>query len=67
MDFLEKIRVRLNHWLAHNESHRAEYEKLAAELDGAGKTASARQIREMAALSEKSDERLRKALESLAD
>jgi len=67
MDFVEKVRVRLNHWLAHNESHRAEYEKLAAELDGAGKTASARQIREMAVLSERSDECLRRALDALAE
>lgn len=66
MDFLEKAQVRLSHWLAHNESHRAEYEKLAAELDKAGKTASAREIREMAALSERSDECLRRALDELA-
>lgn len=67
MDFLEKTQVRLNHWLAHNESHRAEYEKLAAELEAAGKAASARQIREMVALSEKTDECLRRALEALAE
>ena len=66
MEFLEKAQVRLNHWLAHNESHRAEYQKLAAELDGAGKTASAKQVREMVALSERSDECLRKALDGLA-
>jgi hypothetical protein len=67
LDFLEKVRVRLNHWLSHKESHRAEYEKLAAELDEAGRTQSAREIREMVALSESSDECLRRALEALAD
>ena len=66
MDFLEKTQVRLNHWLAHNEGHRAEYQKLAAELDGVGKTASAQQIREMVALSQRSDECLRRALDALA-
>ena len=27
MDFLEKARLRLDHWIAHNESHQEEYEK----------------------------------------
>jgi hypothetical protein len=67
MEFVERVRVRLNHWLTHNESHRAEYQKLAAELEGQGKAASAREIRSMAALSEKSDECLRRALDALAE
>ena len=33
MDFVEKALVRLNHWIAHNESHQDEYEKLAAQLE----------------------------------
>jgi hypothetical protein len=65
MDFVEKARVRMNHWIAHNEGHQEEYGKLAAELEEAGKTASAAQIREMVALSRKSDECLRKALAAL--
>ena len=66
MDFAEKALVRLNHWIAHNESHQEEYEYFAAQLEEAGKTASALQIREMVALSQKSNECLRKALEALA-
>ena len=65
MDFIEKALVRLNHWIAHNESHQEEYEKFAAQLQEAGETASALQIREMVVLSEKSTECLRKALEAL--
>ncbi len=65
MDFVEKARVRLNHWIAHNESHQEEYEKFAVQLEEAGKTASAQQIREMVALSKRSEECLRKALSAL--
>ena len=63
MDFVEKALVRLNHWIAHNESHQEEYEKFAVQLEEAGKTASALQVREMVALSKKSNECLRKALD----
>ena len=66
MNFVEKALVRLNHWIAHNESHQEEYEKFAAQLEEAGKAASALQIREMVALSKKSNECLRKALTALA-
>jgi len=65
MDFVEKASVRLNHWIAHNESHQKEYEEFAAQLEEAGKTASAVQIREMVALSKKSNECLRQALTAL--
>ena len=65
MAFVEKALVRLNHWIAHNESHQEEYEKFAAQLEEAGKAASALQIREMVALSKKSNECLRQALTAL--
>ena len=65
MDFAEKALVRLNHWIAHNESHQEEYEKFAAQLEEAGKTTSAVQIREMVALCKKSHECLRQALAAL--
>ena len=67
MDFVEKALVRLNHWIAHNDSHQREFEKFAAELEGEGKTASAVQIREMVALEKRSRECLRKALEALEE
>ena len=66
MDFVEKAHVRLNHWIAHNESHQEEYERFAAELEEAGKPASALKIREMVTLSKRSNECLRKALAALA-
>jgi primosomal protein N'' len=66
MDFVEQALVRLNHWIAHNESHQEEYERFAAQLEAAGKGASALQIREMVALSKKSNECLRKARTALA-
>jgi hypothetical protein len=65
MDFAEKALVRLNHWIAHNESHQEEYEKFAVELEEAGKAASALRIREMVALCKKSNECLRQALAAL--
>ena len=67
MDFVEKPQVRLNHWIAHNEGHQEDYEKFAAQLEEAGKPASALQIREMVGLSRKSNECLRKALAALAE
>jgi hypothetical protein len=65
MDFAEKAAVRLKRWITHNDSHQQEYQRFAAELDEAGKTESARQIREMVALSKRSNECLRRALEAL--
>ncbi len=65
MDFVEKAQIRLNHWIAHNESHQEEYEVFAAQLEEAGKTTSAMQIREMVALCKKSHECLRQALAAL--
>jgi hypothetical protein len=65
MELVEKARIRLNHWLAHNDGHQQEYEKFAAELEEAGQMASAQQVREMVALTKRSGECLRRALESL--
>ncbi len=65
MEFIEKARIRLNHWISHNDSHQEEYEKFAAELEGAGQAAGALQVREMVKLSKKNGECLRRALQSL--
>ncbi len=65
MEFLEKAAIRMKHWMEHNDSHRREYEKFAAELDEANAAASAGYIREMAQLEQKSRERLQQALEAL--
>ena len=65
MDFVERARLRLEHWLEHNEKHREEYAAFAAQLEQAGKQASAAYVREMADLAGKSNDCLRKALNAL--
>jgi hypothetical protein len=67
MDFAERARVRLTHWMNHNDNHQEEYQKFALELEEAGAQESARQLREMAELSRKSNDCLRKALEALEE
>ena len=65
MEFSEKAKIRMQHWLTHNEGHLADYERFADQLDSAGMEASAGYIREMIALAAKSNVCLRKALNSL--
>jgi hypothetical protein len=65
MDFVHKARVRLEHWITHNDHHEEEYSTFADQLADAGKKESAKYIREMIKLSSKSNECLRRALEAL--
>lgn len=65
MEFEEKARIRMEHWLSHSGQHQKEYENFADELEQAGKAESAASIREMAALEARSTECLRKALAAL--
>jgi len=65
MEFKEKARIRLEHWIDHNEHHLEDYEQFASELEDAGKLDSARSIREMMDLTAKSTACLKKALEAL--
>ncbi len=65
MEFIEKAKIRIDHWIEHNEDHLQEYEPLAQELESAGKAESARCIREMTALIAESNECLRRALTTL--
>ncbi len=67
MDFIEKARMRLEHWLSHNDHHQEEYELFADQLEENGKAGPAGQIREMAKLASKSNECLRNALEKLSE
>ena len=66
MDFSEKIKIRIDHWIKHNEDHLREYEELAKELDKAGKKETADHIRNMAILVAQGDKSLQLALETLA-
>jgi hypothetical protein len=62
MDVVEKAKIRITNWIHHNEHHKEEYDLFADQLEQEGKTESARHIREMAVLSEQSNECLKKAL-----
>ncbi|MGD2125662.1 MAG: hypothetical protein PVG99_06250 [Desulfobacteraceae bacterium] len=65
MEFVEKARIRLEHWITHNDHHQEEYEMFADQLQEAGKAESAKHIKEMMTLASKSTECLRKALKAL--
>ena len=65
MEFVEKAKIRLEHWITHNDHHHEEYDLFADQLEDAGKIESAKAIREMIALSEKSNQCLRDALKNL--
>ncbi|MBN1106263.1 MAG: hypothetical protein JXL84_22840 [Deltaproteobacteria bacterium] len=65
MDFVQKAKVRLEHWIGHNDHHLEDYDAFAKELEAEGKAESARYIREMIQHSARSNECLRKALLAL--
>lgn len=65
MDFLEKAKIRLEHWVEHSDHHGEDYLEFAEQLDREGKTESASYIREMIELNKKSTECLKNALKSL--
>ncbi|RJR32397.1 MAG: hypothetical protein C4576_30300 [Desulfobacteraceae bacterium] len=65
MEFGEKARIRLEHWLDHNDHHLEEYRDFADQLENNGKSESAKQIREMAEHALRSTECLKKALKAL--
>jgi hypothetical protein len=65
MEFVEKAKVRLDHWIHHSDHHNEEYEMFADQLEEAGKTESARCVREMIELTSKCTECLKNALKAL--
>jgi hypothetical protein len=65
MEFTEKARIRIQHWIKHNQDHLQEYETFARELDDSGKSESARHIRKMAASTAEGNASLEKALQAL--
>jgi hypothetical protein len=67
MEFIDKARVRLEHWIHHSEDHYQEYVSFAKELEEAGKIESARHLKEMASLSARCTECLRKAMRALGE
>ena len=65
MDFVEKAKIRLEHWRTHNDHHYEEYQLFAEQLENAGKTKSAAHIREMIELSSKINDGLANALREI--
>jgi hypothetical protein len=65
MEFIEKARIRLEHWIHHSEDHDQEYRAFANELEEAGKMESARHLKDMIALSTRATESLKKAMKAL--
>jgi hypothetical protein len=65
MDFIEKAKRRIQHWIMHNNDHMKEYDLFAGQLESAGKHESARHIREMTALTAESNDCLAQALRLL--
>ncbi len=65
MDFLEKAKIRMEHWIGHNDQHQEEYEIFARELEKAGKKKCAEHIREMMELTAETAVCLRKAVKAL--
>ena len=65
MEFLEKARIRMEHWMEHNHQHQEEYAKFAQELAEAGKLEAAKHVQEMVDLTAKSSECLKMAVKAM--
>lgn len=65
MDFVERARIRMEHWVTHNDHHLEEYGIFAEQLEDAGIVESGGHIREMIVLAARCNDCLRKALASL--
>ena len=66
MDFIEKAKIRIDHWYKHNKSHMVEYEDFVNQLEKEGRQSCAEQIRELINFTLKGNECLQKAIESLS-
>lgn len=66
MDFTEKARIRIEHWITHNDRHQEEYEIFADQLEEAGKKDIAEDIRELVGLTARCTDCLRNALRSIS-
>ena len=65
MEFLEKAKIRIEHWIEHNDQHQEEYANFAQNLAEAGKLEAAKHIQEMVDLSAQSNDCLKKALKAI--
>ena len=65
MDFVEKAKIRLEHWLSHNTHHIEEYKQFIEELKKAGELESAKYMEKMIEFVMKSNECLENAIKAL--
>ena len=65
MDFNEKAKIRIEHWLSHSESHISEYQEFVQQLEKEGKQDCADHIRQMISHTEKGNEYLRMSIKAL--
>ena len=65
MDFVEKAKIRIGHWINHNDHHLEEYELFAEQLEEAGRDKSAKDIRRMMEMTVNGTDCLRDALNNL--
>jgi regulator of replication initiation timing len=66
MEDMEKMRVRLEHWIEHNASHRVEFEKWAARLNEAGQPGVSGYMKAAAQRLEDAESCLQNALKELS-
>ena len=67
MEFKEKAKIRIEHWIKHADVHVSEYAQFAEELESSGYADAARNIREMAEITAKCSQHLENALLSVDD
>ena len=65
MDFEEKAKIRMEHWITHNDHHQEEYTIFVEQLDAAGKKESSEHVKKMIEFTANSTDCLRKALKAL--
>ena len=65
MEFTEKAKVRIEHWIGHNDHHEDEYEAFAQQLEDAGQDKAADHIRKMIEYTRQGTDCLRKSLDAI--
>jgi hypothetical protein len=65
MEFQEKAKIRLEHWIKHDQGHLDEYREFVKQLEEAGNAESAKAMQEMAEHTEMGLNSLKKALAGL--
>jgi hypothetical protein len=65
MEFREKAKLRIEHWMKHSADHVREYSKFADELENSGYSDAAYNIREMATITSKCAHCMKSALLSV--